>query len=79
MERFYVKLNVLEISCNSLRGGFEIKGPNWRFTFFQMKFRVEMHAVIFLCYSLPQRLEGNKSSVFVDGSSCVAAVAHRNF
>ena len=30
-------------------------------------------------YSPPQRLEGNKSSVFVDGSSCVTAVAHRNF
>ena len=30
-------------------------------------------------YSPPQRSEGNKSSVFVDSSSCVAAVAHRNF
>ena len=34
---------------------------------------------IFLPYSLPQRLEGNKSPVFVDISGCVAAVAHRNF
>ena len=29
--------------------------------------------------SPPQRLEGNKLSVSVDGPSCVAAVAHRNF
>ena len=32
-----------------------------------------------LVYSPPQRLEGNKSLMFVDGSACVAAVAHRNF
>ena len=26
-----------------------------------------------------QRLEGNKSSVFADGSSCIAAVGYKNF
>ena len=30
-------------------------------------------------YSPSQRLERNKSSVFVDGSSCGAAVGHKNF
>ena len=32
-----------------------------------------------MLYSPRQRLEGSKSSVFADGCSCVAAVAHRNF
>ena len=36
------------------------------------------HSVKLCIYSLPQRLEGNNESpVFVDFSSCVAAVAHR--
>ena len=30
-------------------------------------------------YSPRQGLEGNKSPVFVDGSSCVVAVVHANF